>query len=32
MYNERGYVDITASNKLLRTSFTYMILGLLVTF
>lgn len=32
MYNEQGYVDITASNKLLRTSFTYMILGLLVTF
>mgnify|MGYP001389276055 CR=1 FL=1 len=32
MYNERGYVDITASNRLLRTSFTYMILGLLVTF
>lgn len=32
MYNERGYVDITASNKLLRTSFLYMILGLLVTF
>lgn len=32
MYNEQGYVDITASNKLLRTAFTYMILGLLVTF
>lgn len=32
MYNERGYVDVTASNKLLRTAFTYMILGLLVTF
>lgn len=32
MYNEQGYVDITASNKLLRTSFTYMVLGLLVTF
>lgn len=32
MYNERGYVDITASNKLLRTSFTYMVLGLLITF
>lgn len=32
MYNEQNYVDITASNKLLRTSFTYMILGLLVTF
>lgn len=32
MYNEQGYVDITASNKLLRTSFTYMVLGLLITF
>ncbi|WP_300358521.1 Bax inhibitor-1/YccA family protein [Fusobacterium sp.] len=32
MYDEQRYVDITASNKLLRTSFTYMILGLLVTF
>ncbi len=32
MYNEQNYVDITASNKLLRTSFTYMILGLLITF
>ena len=32
MYNEQGYIDITASNKLLRTSFTYMILGLIVTF
>ena len=32
MYNDQRYVDITASNKLLRTSFTYMILGLLITF
>lgn len=32
MYDEQRYVDITASNKLLRTSFTYMILGLIITF
>lgn len=32
MYNGQGYVDITASNKLLRTSFTYMVMGLLITF